>query len=185
VRPCDRRSGAAHASVSCHDHSYRLDRPRRRCDRLRLRVCGVRVVRPTSRGLVERFGKYRCIAEPASTSAFRDRDRELLPRGYMRKRDIVLRLAIAAVFLISAAVLLLPAVPFVAVAVLLVLDARSKQAGPTGPPQADARPHGYPLSLSRLGVLARPGQRDPRDRELGRDRDRDRGARRRRAGLAS
>ncbi len=25
---------------------------------------GVRVVRPTSRGLVERFGKYRRVAEP-------------------------------------------------------------------------------------------------------------------------
>ena len=55
----------------------------------------------------------------------------------MRNLDIVLGLAVAAVVLIPAAVLLLPAIPFIAVAVLLVLDARSKQAGPAGPPLAD------------------------------------------------
>lgn len=56
----------------------------------------------------------------------------------MKKREIVLRLAVAAVFLIPAAVLLLPAVPLVIIAVLLVLNTRRQRAGPVGPPQVDA-----------------------------------------------
>ena len=88
--------------------------------------------------------------------------------GSMRKRDIVLRLAItltlaaillplAMVLLISTAVLLIPAVPLVAVAVLvalLVLAARSEHARTAGP-QVDARPHRCPLPRARARVPLR------------------------------
>ena len=55
----------------------------------------------------------------------------------MKKRAIVLRLAIAAIFVIPAAVLFLPAVPLVVIAVLLVLNTRIKRGGPVGPLQVD------------------------------------------------
>src|SRR5689334_13494038 len=65
----------------------------------------------------------------------------------MRKRDIALRLAVAAVVLIPAAVLLLPAVVLVAVAVLFVLNTRGKRAGP---PAGATRPGStFPESLHR------------------------------------
>jgi peptidoglycan/LPS O-acetylase OafA/YrhL len=87
----------------------------------------------------------------------------------MRKRDIVLRLAVilalaaillplAAVFLISTAVLVIPAVPLVAVAVLaslLVLAARREHTWAAGPPQVDAQPHRCPLPLARARVSSR------------------------------
>lgn len=81
----------------------------------------------------------------------------------MKKREIILRLAIAlalatilvplgSVFLISAAVLFMPAVPFVAVAVLvalLVAAARSDQARAAGPARIDALPQRCPLPRAR------------------------------------
>jgi hypothetical protein len=77
----------------------------------------------------------------------------------MRKRDIVLRLAVilalaiillplSAVLLLPVAVLVIPAVPLAAAAVLaalLVLAAHSEHAGAANPPQVDAQPRRGPL----------------------------------------
>lgn len=85
----------------------------------------------------------------------------------MRKYHIIVRLIaglavgailvpLAVVFLLSAAVLLIPAIPIVAVAVLaalLVLAARGKQAGL---PRVDARPARCPLPLARARVRPVP-----------------------------
>jgi hypothetical protein len=101
----------------------------------------------------------------------------------MRKRDVIFRLAIAltlaailvplgSVFLISVAVLFIPAVPLVAVAVLVALlrlAARSEQPRAAGPSPVDALPQRCPLPQARVRIPWRASCRATGDPDLPHD----------------